>query len=67
MTLPGEPRDLMPNPKNQHDANAITVISPRGVQIGCVNAKRTPTSAVGLAAQGRGRHLPEPSHPPIRA
>ena len=42
LTLPGEPINLMPDLKNQHYANAFAVISPRGVQIGCVNAKRAP-------------------------
>jgi hypothetical protein len=42
MTLPGEPVDLVPEPKNAHDSNAIRVISPRGVQIGYVNAERAP-------------------------
>ena len=34
MTLPGEPVALIPEPRNQHDSNAIAVVSPRGVQIG---------------------------------
>lgn len=42
MTLPGEPIELIPEPKNKHDSNAIAVISPRGVQIGYVNAERAP-------------------------
>ncbi len=42
MTLPGEPVELVPEPKNKHDSNAIAVISPRGVQIGYVNAERAP-------------------------
>ncbi len=42
MTLPGEPVDLLPEPKNKHDSNAIAVISPRGIQIGYINAERAP-------------------------
>ncbi len=42
MTLPGEPVELVPEPKNRYDSNAIAVISPRGVQIGYVNAERAP-------------------------
>lgn len=42
MTLPGEPIELIPEPKNKHDSNAITVISPRGVQLGYINAERAP-------------------------
>lgn len=42
MTLPGEPIELVPEPKNKHDGNAIAVISPRGVQIGYINAERAP-------------------------
>ncbi|RYY05363.1 MAG: hypothetical protein EON55_27115 [Alphaproteobacteria bacterium] len=42
MTLPGEPVELVPEPKNKHDSNAIAVISPRGVQIGYLSAERAP-------------------------
>ena len=42
MTIPGEPVELVPEPKNKHDGNAIAVISPRGVQLGYVNAERAP-------------------------
>lgn len=42
MTLPGEPVELVPEPKNKHDANAIAVFSPRGVQLGYINAERAP-------------------------
>lgn len=42
MTLPGETVELVPEPKNKHDSNAIAVISPRGVQLGYVNAERAP-------------------------
>jgi hypothetical protein len=42
MTVPGEPIDLVPEPKNKHDSNAIAVISPRGGQLGYINAERAP-------------------------
>ncbi|WP_288338478.1 HIRAN domain-containing protein [uncultured Sphingomonas sp.] len=42
MTLPGESVELVPDPKNKHDSNAIAVISPRGIQLGYVNAERAP-------------------------
>ncbi|WP_267397250.1 MULTISPECIES: HIRAN domain-containing protein [unclassified Sphingomonas] len=42
MTMPGEPIELLPEPKNKHDSNAIAVISPRGVQLGYINAERAP-------------------------
>ena len=42
MTLPGEPVQLVPEPKNSHDSNAVAVIGPHGVQLGYVNAERAP-------------------------
>jgi hypothetical protein len=42
MTLPGETVELVPEPRNKHDSNAIAVFSPRGVQIGYINAERAP-------------------------
>ncbi len=42
MTLPGEPVELIPDPKNKHDSNAIAVVSPRGIQLGYLNAERAP-------------------------
>ena len=42
MTLPGERIELVPEPRNKHDGNAIAVVSPRGVQLGYVNAERAP-------------------------
>lgn len=42
MTLPGESVELVPEPKNKHDSNAIAVVSPRGFQLGYVNAERAP-------------------------
>jgi len=42
MTLPGEPVELVPEPKNPHDSNAVAVIGPHGVQLGYINAERAP-------------------------
>lgn len=42
MTLPGEPVELLPEPKNKYDSNAIAVVSPRGIQLGYINAERAP-------------------------
>lgn len=42
LTPPGEPVDLLLEPKNPHDPNAISVWSVRGVQIGYINAERAP-------------------------
>jgi len=42
MTLPGDPVELLPEPRNKHDSNAIAVIGPSGVQLGYVNAERAP-------------------------
>lgn len=42
MTMPGEPVELVPEPKNRHDGDAIAVIGPSCVQLGCVNANRAP-------------------------
>lgn len=40
LCVPGEPVDLMPDPKNKVDPNAVTVLSARGVQIGYLTADR---------------------------
>ena len=42
MCKPGEPVELVPEPKNRHDENAIAVYSARGIQIGYVRAERAP-------------------------
>lgn len=42
ITLPGETVELIPEPRNKHDSNAIAVVSPRGVQIGYLSAERAP-------------------------
>ena len=39
---PGDPIELRPEPKNKHDANAVAVLSERGVQIGYLTAERAP-------------------------
>ncbi|BCA60949.1 hypothetical protein HMP09_0183 [Sphingomonas sp. HMP9] len=39
---PGEPIALRREPKNPHDANAVAVFSPRGVQMGYLSAERAP-------------------------
>ncbi|RYF11048.1 MAG: hypothetical protein EOO77_20260, partial [Oxalobacteraceae bacterium] len=49
MTLPGDPVELLPEPKNKHDSNAIAVISSSGVQLGYVNAERAPYIGSRLA------------------
>lgn len=42
LTPPGERVHLVLEPKNQHDPNAISVWSIRGVQVGYINAERAP-------------------------
>jgi len=39
---PGEPVELVPEPKNPADPNAIAVYSTRGVQLGYLTAERAP-------------------------
>lgn len=39
---PGEPVELVLEPKNPYDSNAISVWSARGVQVGYINAERAP-------------------------
>lgn len=40
MLNPGDPVELVPEPKNKHDPNAIAIFSARGYQIGYVSAER---------------------------
>ena len=40
MSIPGEPVELRPEPKNKHDDRAVAVFSARGVQIGYLTAER---------------------------
>jgi hypothetical protein len=54
MTPPGAAIDLIPEPKNKHDPNAIAVFSAQGVQLGYVSAERAPF--VGLRI-GRGEDV----------
>lgn len=49
---PGDPVQLRPEPKNPRDANAIAVISERGVQLGYLTAERAPRIGQ-LLRQGR--------------
>lgn len=49
---PGEPVDLVPEPKNPADPNAIAVFSCRGIQIGYLRAERAPIIGTYLS---RGR------------
>lgn len=42
MTVPGDTVELIPEPRNKHDSNAVAVVSPRGVQIGYLSAERAP-------------------------
>ncbi|KQX19054.1 MULTISPECIES: HIRAN domain-containing protein [unclassified Sphingomonas] len=41
-SLPGEPVDLVPEPDNPADPNAIMIFSARGIQLGYVAAERAP-------------------------
>jgi hypothetical protein len=40
LCAPGEPVDLIPEPKNKHDPSAVAVVSLRGIQIGYLSAER---------------------------
>ncbi|MET0363446.1 MAG: HIRAN domain-containing protein [Sphingobium sp.] len=40
--MPGEPVDLLPEPKNPADPHEIAVFTARGVQIGYLRADRAP-------------------------
>jgi len=42
LCTPGEPVDLVPEPKNPADENAIAVFSCRGIQIGYIPSQRAP-------------------------
>lgn len=39
---PGDPMELRPEPKNEHDPHAIAVFSQRGIQVGYLTAERAP-------------------------
>lgn len=47
---PGEPVDLIPEPKNPADPNAVAIYSCRGVQLGYVTAERAPLVRSWLAS-----------------
>lgn len=40
LCLPGEPVDLVPEPRNPADPRAVKVVSDRGIQIGYLTAER---------------------------
>jgi hypothetical protein len=40
LSVPGEPVDLIPEPKNPVDPQAVAVFSCRGIQIGYIRAER---------------------------
>lgn len=42
LCIPGEPVDLVPEPKNPADPNAVAVVTERGVKIGYIGADRAP-------------------------
>lgn len=52
---PGEPVDLVPEPKNPVDPFAIAVFSTRGQQIGYLTAERAPWIG-GMLRNGRELH-----------
>ena len=52
LCAPGEPVDLVPEPRNPADPNAVAVLSARGVQIGYLSAERAPWIA-GMLRAGR--------------
>ena len=39
---PGDRFDLLPEPKNKHDENAVAVFSASGIQVGYLTAERAP-------------------------
>ncbi len=52
LCVPGEPVELVPEPRNPADPNAIAVFSVRGVQLGYVTAERAPLIG-GMLRAGR--------------
>lgn len=48
LCLPGERVELVPEPKNPADPNAVAVFSARGIQIGYVRAERAPYIRLAL-------------------
>jgi len=49
---PGEPIELVPEPKNPADPRAIAVYSTRGIQIGYIRAERAPLVGNALRRGG---------------
>ncbi len=49
VSVPGDPIDLVPEPKNPADPNAIAVFTARGVQIGYLRADRAPLVATYMS------------------
>lgn len=47
---PGDPLELVPEPKNRYDEHAIAVFSERGVQIGYITSERAPQLGALLRA-----------------
>lgn len=54
LCTPGEPIELVPEPKNPADPYAIAVFSVRGVQLGYLSAERAPWMGAQLS---RGREV----------
>jgi hypothetical protein len=52
MCTPGEPVQLVPEPRNPADPRAVAVFSARGVQIGYLTAERAPWIG-GMIREGR--------------
>jgi hypothetical protein len=52
LCLPGEPVNLIPEPKNPFDPRAIAVYSQRGIQIGYVRAERAALIGGVMAKHG---------------
>ena len=52
LCVAGEPVDLVPEPRNPADPNAVAVFSGRGVQIGYLTAERAPWIG-GMLRDGR--------------
>jgi hypothetical protein len=52
MCSPGEPVELLPEPRNPYDEHAIAVLSCRGVQLGYLKSERAVWIGT-LARQGR--------------
>ena len=55
LCVPGEPVQLVPEPKNPADPRAVAVFSARGVQIGYLTAERAPWIG-SMLAEGKEVH-----------